>query len=287
MSLFTGSRAILHLLALTLAIPALAGDPEVTVTRIENVPNRLFYFDDTPVSRYHIWKAEFQVILIHDPVTLQIRRSDDEGKTWNTIDSISKVVRLVSHPHSNNMAFAIGNDKTHWVTYNRGDSWQSFDTPREASLIGDVLSFHAEQEGWILFQGVACEDTGGGKWGGGETCWDETYYTTDAFRGETKLLLEQTSQCTFARSTKNTLEAPEKMILCVAFDQNTKAGGMRSYKDSMLYSSDDWFAKKKFVDMGIGKRARGVVGLGVVSKFMVAALKVPDEGTKRAGGDPM
>jgi hypothetical protein len=86
------------------------------------------------------------------------------------------------------------------------------------------------------------------------------------------------------------MEAPEKMILCVAFDQNTKAGdgGMRSYKDSMLYSSEDWFKNKKYVDMGIGKRARGVVGLGVVSKFMVAALKVPDDPSKRAsGGDPM
>ena len=27
-----------------------ADDPEVTVTRLQNLPNRLFYFDDTPVS---------------------------------------------------------------------------------------------------------------------------------------------------------------------------------------------------------------------------------------------
>lgn len=39
-------------LALTLLSPLLvsAGEPEVTITRIENLPNRLFYFDDTPVS---------------------------------------------------------------------------------------------------------------------------------------------------------------------------------------------------------------------------------------------
>lgn len=30
-------------------LAALAGDPEVTITRFENLPNRLFYFDDTPV----------------------------------------------------------------------------------------------------------------------------------------------------------------------------------------------------------------------------------------------
>lgn len=32
-------------------LSVLAGDPEVTVSRIDNLPNRLFYFDDTPVSR--------------------------------------------------------------------------------------------------------------------------------------------------------------------------------------------------------------------------------------------
>lgn len=217
-------------------------------------------------------------------------RSGDEGKKWQTVEGVENAIRLVSHPHNNNMAFAIGEGTTHWVTYNRGDSWQSFETPREASLSGETLSFHAEQEGWILFQGLACEDTGGGKWGGGQTCWDESYYTTDAFRGETKLMLTQTSQCVFARSTKALVEAPEKMVLCVAFDQSMKPGdgGMHSYKESRLYSSNDWFATRKFVDMGIGKRARGVMGLGIVSKFMVAALKVIEDGSRRAtGGDPM
>jgi hypothetical protein len=218
---------------------------------------------------------------------LTVRRSDDEGKTWNVVDGLDDVIRLVSHPHSNNLAFAIGADTTHWVTYNRGATWQSFTTPRAASLIGEVLSFHAEQEGWILFQGKACEDTGGSRWGSGRTCWDETYYTTDAFRGETKLLLAQTSQCDFARSTKSLTEAPEKMVLCIAFDQSQKPGEVHAIRESRLYSSDDWFATKKFVDLGIGKKARGVVGLGVVSKFMVVALRVQEGAARATGGDPM
>lgn len=45
------------------------------------------------------------------------------------------------------------------------------------------------------------------------------------------------------------------------------------------------------VDLGIGKRARGLVGLGVVSKFVVAALKADlvegGGGSGGAGGDPM
>lgn len=227
---------------------------------------------------------------MHDPVTLSVLRSEDEGKTWAPISGVDLAVRLVAHPHSNEMAFIIGRDTTHWVTYNRGSSWQSFQTPREASLIGQTLSFHAEQAGWILFQGIACEDTVSGRWGGGQTCWDETYYTKDAFRTESTLLLTQTSQCSFARSTMAFVNAPESLVFCVAFDQSQKPGqgGMHSFKESRLYSSSDWFATKKFVDLGIGKKARGVVGLGVVSKFMVVALKVVEGDSRRAtGGDPM
>ncbi|WWC63338.1 uncharacterized protein I303_105938 [Kwoniella dejecticola CBS 10117] len=257
---------------------AFAGDPEVTVTRVENLPNRLFYFDDTPV------------VLFHDPVKLSVMRSPDEGKTWSPISGPQEgeAVRLIDHPHNNKMAFIIGRDTTHWVTYNQGDSWQSFETPREASLGASMLSFHAENDGWILFQGRACEDTGRGKWGGGKSCWDETYYTQDAFRSTPKLLLSQTSQCLFARSSDAFVNAPESLIFCVAFDESNKSGGMHSVKESRLYSSEDWFDTKKFVDLGIGKKARGVVGLGVVSKFMVAALKVTEGDARRAsGGDPM
>jgi hypothetical protein len=227
---------------------------------------------------------------MHDPVGLSVLRSADEGESWQPISGVDVAIRLVSNPHNNEMAFIIGRDRTHWVTYNRGDSWQSFETPREASLIGDTLSFHAEQSGWILFQGVACEDTGGGKWGGGRTCWDETFYTKDAFRTTPTLLLTQTSQCMFARSTLAFVDAPESLVFCVAFDQSTKpgGGGMHSFKESRLYSSSDWFATKKFVDLGIGKKARGVVGLGVVSKFMVVALRAVEGDARRAtGGDSM
>jgi hypothetical protein len=38
-------------------LAALAADPEVSVTRLANLPSRLFYFDDTPVRapKHHVW----------------------------------------------------------------------------------------------------------------------------------------------------------------------------------------------------------------------------------------
>lgn len=226
---------------------------------------------------------------MQDPVTLKVLRSPDEGKTWEAVSGPEEAIRLIPHPHNTEMAFIIGRETTHWVTYNRGVTWQSFETPREASLSGATLSFHAEKEGWILFAGVACEaGAGGGIFGSRKNCWDETFYTTDAFRsGKPELLLTQTSSCIFARSTKAFTDASENMVFCVAFDESQKPGA-HSFKESRLYSSEDWFKTKRFVDMGIGKRAEGVVGLGVVSKFMVVAMKMEETEVKRAnGGDPM
>jgi hypothetical protein len=93
-------------------------------------------------------------------------------------------------------------------------------------------------------------------------------------------MLDQTSQCAFAKSDQ--IDAPDELIFCIAFDGSTKPGG-HSVRQSRLYSSNDWYATKKVVDLGIGRSARGVVGLGVVSKFIVCAVKVGDGGAR----DPM
>lgn len=236
---------------------------------------------------------------MHDPVSSTVHISQDEGLTWTPAPNVppGTAIRLIQHPFNNDMAFIIGRKGEHWATYNRGASWGSWGFAegtdgREASLSSaEVMGFHAEESDWVLFQVKACEDTG---WGLG-TCWDETYYTQDAFRTPPQLLLEQTSACSFARSSK-TFNAPDthSRIFCIAFDTSNKgtdSGGWHSLRESRLYTSDTWFkdGTKKFVDLGIGKRAAGVVGLGTVSKYIVVALKSPTDGVVvRAGsGDPM
>lgn len=100
----------------------------------------------------------------------------------------------------------------------------------------------------------------------------------------------------FARSSPAFLNAEESLIFCIAFDESNKGtndGGMHSIRESRLYSSSSFFQNgdKTFVNLGIGKKAQGVVGLGVVSKFMVVALKALDGGSalggRAGGGDPM
>lgn len=125
---------------------------------------------------------------------------------------------------------------------------------------------------WVLFQAQTCE-----KVGRRIDCFKETYYTQDAFRTPPKRLLSRTSSCLFALSSQHFKPAgvPDERIFCIASagSDNGKADGGYS-RESRLFKSDDWFDDEAdFVDLGIGKRAQGIVGLGVSGKFMVVALK--------------
>lgn len=104
-------------------------------------------------------------------------------------------------------------------------------------------------------------------------------------------MLEDTSKCLWAHAAKEAaLDIPKELIYCVAYEigptnekeesflekleKMASSGGLRSVTDSRLYSSKDFFKNDKtFVDMGIGKGARGVVGVGSVKGYIVAALK--------------
>jgi hypothetical protein len=90
--------------------------------------------------------------MMFDSVSHNVHISSNEGKDWSLASGIPEgsISKLVEHPFGHNMAFAIGKDSTHWVTYNRGESWLRWDIGaegRQARMGGEVLSFHAEQEG--------------------------------------------------------------------------------------------------------------------------------------------
>ncbi len=105
----------------------------------------------------------------------------------------------------------------------------------------------------------------------------QTYYTLDGF-ASSKLLLKQTTQCAWAHSTKEIpISTNADLILCVAFDKSAaENGGSYSISSSRLFSSGDFFQNEtKIVDFGLlnPKASRGVVGLGIVSKFLIAGVK--------------
>jgi hypothetical protein len=63
---------------------------------------------------------------------------------------------------------------------------------------------------------------------------------------------------------------------------------MRSLRESRLFSTQDFFrSDATFVDMGIGREARGLIGIGAIKGFLVAALKPQTEGNDQTGRDEM
>lgn len=129
------------------------------------------------------------------------------------------------------------------------------------------------------------------------TCPRQTFYTKDAFRTAPLTLLSETTQCSFAHQSKDFIsDAPAEtnsLIFCIAFsplEGSGSKGDAHSIAESRLYKSDNWFGSMELVDFSVGKESSGVVGLGVVSKFVVAALRADvtgGGGTGGGGGDPM
>ncbi|THU94129.1 vacuolar protein sorting/targeting protein 10 [Dendrothele bispora CBS 962.96] len=232
-----------------------AQKPSHSLTSFDNLPARLVFFDDT------------ESVIYFDSVLGNVHVSQDEGKTWSLADGIPRqeALMFIEHPFNRNSAFVLTEGKRHYRTNDRGKTWRPFEMPVKPSLISKPLSFHAKDPDYILYQGTVCERSG---WS--IMCYDETYYTKEAFGDDPRLLFKDSSRCQFAHSSlafKH--EAHNDLIYCVGFD-----GGDHSLSSSKLFSSTDFFmTEKKTEDLGIGRDARGVFAFTIVAKFAVVALK--------------
>ncbi|POW02780.1 hypothetical protein PSTT_11522, partial [Puccinia striiformis] len=252
----------------TLILPLNAlKDPSSTLTKFMHMPSKLIYFEDTPI------------ILSHDSILREVWRSTDEGKSWNLISTVptGDAWLVVEHTWDNRVAFILSRGSKHWRSINRGDSWQSFTTSDQPSISGSPLAFHSTRWNWILFSGQKCESLGTWK---GKLCYDETWITSDAFETQPKMMIQHSTKCMWAYSNKHfSSSVAEEMIYCITKEAPSDqlkalAGQLVNDRESRLYSSKDFFVKdRQYVDLGLGKNGRGVVGMGAVQKYIVVALK--------------
>ncbi|ORX80565.1 Oligoxyloglucan reducing end-specific cellobiohydrolase [Basidiobolus meristosporus CBS 931.73] len=259
MSLLTRGPRVRGFWLLVLAVYSLiagtgAGDVTVRNTGLTNLPTKLFYFEDSGV------------ILYLDTTSRTVLRSDNEGGTWSKVSNVpdSIATDMYSHPYDKQTAIILTEDTTHYITHDRGSTWTSFKTPLQPSLSGQILSFHAERGGYILFTGSRCEDDGYHR---KQLCTDETYYTRDAFATEPSLLKKNVEKCIWGRSTPYFQNVPEQLTLCLEYLEG-------STSTLRLVQSEDYFRSFTVVQFNEEARDMGsVVGLSIVDKFLVAALK--------------
>lgn len=252
-----------HQIQLVEAAKASEKLPKIHITGFDHLPRKYTYFDDS------------SVILYLDEHSGTVHRSADDGVSWQAIDSVGENLasNLIFHPFDKKAAFILGTEKLHYRTKDQGTTWQAFHTEVPPSLLQSPLSFNAQAHDSILFAGERCDDKGG-FWG--THCYDHTYYTESSFEQSPKLLRQNTHSCIFARSTKNFKESSSKLVLCIDEDRESN----RKFPMNLrLVATENWFKTESEV-LGEDGPLRGVVGLGAVQTFIVAA-------TKRPGTDEM
>jgi hypothetical protein len=187
------------LLALAPLAAAKQDQPAVEANPFEHEVVNLVWFDDS------------DVVLTREIETGIVWRSDSAGKNWKKADI--SALGIFKSQFDGRVAVAIG-EKTHYVTYDRGEKWRKFKTEYAPSMAGPPVSFHAGDNEKIMYHSF--EDCIFGP------CLGRTYYTTDGFKSDPKLLRSDRKMCLWAKGSDRFLVDGDKSkeyndrILCIA-----------------------------------------------------------------------
>jgi photosystem II stability/assembly factor-like uncharacterized protein len=252
-------RLLGALAALGLSLGALAADgPEISQKKFPAPPINLFYFEDS------------ETVLVLDPDHQTVYRSDDAGEEWETVDEIPQgnVGYILPNPHDSSVAIAMGMRTKHWITYDRGKSWKSFETSEVPTQdrSKEPFSFHAADNKRILFHGQEeCLFD--------NACVGKTYYTTTGFEdSDMSLVHGRRKACIWAKSNPQfdtgSKDTDANRIICIVEGKYSPL--MKDYK---LVVSDDYFKTEKEPAMAGGREIRGFMSMAAVRGFVVAAAK--------------
>jgi hypothetical protein len=67
-----------------------------------------------------------------------------------------QLLGLAMHPFDSKRAYVFTNEKTHWKTEDRGETWQGFFSDSITSVFRYPLAFHAGDPDRIIFNGMDC-----------------------------------------------------------------------------------------------------------------------------------
>lgn len=201
----------------------------------------------------------------------QLRRSTDDGQSWSDLNlgNSDPITMIVSHPANKKRAYAITSGKSHYATTDRGINWFKIDAPLSPTPTGSPFIFHGTNADLILYSGIDCSDEDYLEL----KCIPRYYYTTDNFASSSKFMISS-HQCLFAQSNEMFTLGDERTVLC-SVNSEAEPKDNRPINRRLVVSSD-WFKNKDYCQLD-GQNIRGIVGLGVVSKFIVASAKHKDD----------
>ncbi|KAF1830220.1 vacuolar protein sorting/targeting protein 10 [Decorospora gaudefroyi] len=237
------------LLALASSAAAKKSDPLVETTPFHDELVNLMYFDDSGVA------------LVQELQAGTIWRSHDAGKGWKQVKEVEHVLGILKNPYNNKVAIVFG-ERKHWITYDQGETWTSFETALPPSPQAPV-AWHAKDKKKILINEMENCMTA--------PCLGTTYYTTDGFESKPKVLLEDRRMCQWARGSQSFLEGQDKhddRILCI-----TRGKYSDRSKDFRLLVSDNYFKDEEEPVMSSGRTVQGMANMAAVKGYIVAAAK--------------
>ncbi|KAI1811465.1 Oligoxyloglucan reducing end-specific cellobiohydrolase [Poronia punctata] len=236
-------------------------EPTIAVTPFKSRPSYLNYFPDSNVVLFQETER---------PRT--VWRSADGGATWDEVEGIEhdKAIALIMHKYSPDRAYILTTGNVHWMTKDKGETWEKFTTDAYTSdfadTFGNWMVFHADDPDKILFTGMECD---------GLFCNEVTMYTTNGFQKKPKRLLSETEGCWWAKSspmfTTGKTDVDDTRILCIV-----RSGIFSPQYKNRLYVSDNFFQDKKEVNLNGNRPVQGIVSHAEVTKYMLIATSSPN-----------
>jgi len=236
------------LLALAPSVFAAKDGPVVETNPFGSELVNLLYFDDSPV------------VLVQELQSTKIFRSPDAGKKWKELKDMHGL-GIVRNPHDSKVAIILG-EEVHHITYDQGENWSKFKTEWPPSPAGPV-SWHAQDNKKVLIHEM--EDCMM------KPCLGRTYYTTDGFKSDPKVLIDERRMCQWAKGTERFLQDSDKhddRILCISRGKYSDRS-----KDFRLLISDDYFKSAEEPVMSSGRTVQGMANMAAVKGYLVAAAK--------------
>lgn len=235
-------------------------EPTFSTKEFAHYPQNLNYFDQS------------DVILFQDISDQNVYRSPDGGATWQRVAGIpdGEAFGLVMHEFDNKRAYILTDSMSHYMTDDRGKTWNSFFTDADLSLwASSVFNFHASDPDRIIFNGMDCED---------KYCVQVSMYTTDGFRTDAQLLREDTQGCWWAQGSElfstGQGDLDKNRVLCIVSDSVSPLK-----QDNRLVISDNFFgssaangATQEFEpNLDTDRPVQGIVNVASVKKYLLVA----------------